>query len=683
MSEKIVKLNWFQIKLSNNTGEIQTIEYRGEENLSSFRDRFDSSTFLRYKDNVYIWDSINFRGSSMQTVSVNDSPYLISKIISESFIGQFFKTEDFLIFYSIGGFKIIDFREDLSEDDMPYVGAFRSYFVNFAPLWISDQVELGFSVSSSLQLKFNWSKKDFIANGVSLDGLKENRSGEIIADTTALYRVANIFNDSSRLKAFVDRLNDDRYSLASSKSFVQEFFIDRTPELMFPKGLEVLEIRQPSFSEITESLDLPGYSSLDKPKNYFYRNTIPRVGTENYAVRSKIKYNKPVSYDYFVTRRIKLGVIYPEQTHIKIATFMKAVQAELSEIYKIPEGNLSYETYSIPNTRLSSYQGVLQSIADLDLIIVVLEESHKQLEGNESPYFFCKAEFIKRGINSQQVQIEQVEKFLRDKENGLTNYADHTFSLNIYAKLGGIAWTIKPAGELRNELVFGVGATVDKYGAPLIGITSVFQGDGKYLFGDISAVVGIDEYESYLSNYIYKSVRKCLDGRILDSSKPIYLVFHLFKKAGKYNEIKALQDAISKFPDLDFKYTYIYIGDGHNFQMYSTKIPSFEDGTGYQNLERGTLLQINSELGFLALKKNSSRCCKIEIDYRSNVINLLYSSSQVYNFSDLSHSSFNKQSLPATIKYSKLMARMAHKLSELDGFYLSKISMPDNTPWFL
>jgi hypothetical protein len=117
--------------------------------------------------------------------------------------------------------------------------------------------------------------------------------------------------------------------------------------------------------------------------------------------------------------------------------------------------------------------------------------------------------------------------------------------------------------------------------------------------------------------------------------------------------------------------------------MYSTKIPSFQDGTGYQNLERGTLLQINAEFGFLALKKNSSRCCKIEIDNRSNVINLLYSSSQVFNFSDLSHSSFNKQSLPATIKYSKLMARMAHKLSELDGFYLSKISMPDNTPWFL
>lgn len=682
MEDKYVKLNWFQLKLKNRTGEIQTIDYRGEENLASFREKFTSSTFLRYKDKVYIWNSINFRKSLPQKVSVDDDPYLLSKILSESFIGQFFQAEDFLIFYSIGGFKIIDFRYDLSEDDMPYIGAFRSYFVNFSPLRFNEETILGFSVSSGLQLKFTWNKDAFIANEVKLEGLRESKNGEIIADSTALYRVANLYNDSSKLKSFMDRLSDDRHSLASSKAFVQEFFKDKISSLKFPIDFEVEDISQVRFNSTTESV-MPGYIALDKPKNYFYRNTIPKTGTENYAMRSKIKYNKPVSYDYFVSRAIRLGVIYPESSHIKIATFMKAVQAELNEIYKIPKENLSYEAFPIPDSTLSSYQGVLQSIIDVDLVVVVIEESHQQLTVKDSPYFFCKSEFIKRGINSQQVQFEQVEKFLRDKQSGLTNYADHTFSLNIYAKLGGIAWTIKQSGELRNELVFGIGATVDRYGAPLIGITSVFQGDGKYLFGDISAVVGIAEYEKYLSSYISKSIGQCLEARTLDSSKPIYLVFHLFKKAGKYNEVKALQNAISEYPHLDFKYTYIYVGDGHNFQMYSTRIDSFLDENGYRNLDRGTLLKINDRLAFLALKKNSSRCCKIEIDSRSNVINLLYSSNQVYNFSDLSHSSFNKQSLPATIKYSRLMARLAVNLSELDGFYLSRISMPDNTPWFL
>ena len=115
---------------------------------------------------------------------------------------------------------------------------------------------------------------------------------------------------------------------------------------------------------------------------------------------------------------------------------------------------------------LRAYQEKLSLVRNADLVIVVVDQAHKVLASRESPYYFCKAEFIKRGINTQEVQIQQIKQFLSDKNSGKSNYTDHNIALNIYAKLGGMAWTIKPAQQ-KNELVIGIGATTDKDGQPI------------------------------------------------------------------------------------------------------------------------------------------------------------------------------------------------------------------------
>jgi hypothetical protein len=290
---------------------------------------------------------------------------------------------------------------------------------------------------------------------------------------------------------------------------------------------------------------------------------------------------------------------------------------------------------------------------------------------------------LQQALNSQEVQIQQINKFIADHKSGFTNYADHTISLNIYAKLGGAAWTVKPKGEHRNELVIGVGATTDKEGIPQIGMTSIFRGDGKYLIGDVAAVTSVEDYNKHLYDILTKNIKDCLESKILDASKPIYLVFHLFKKAGYSNEIEALNNVISSFTGIDFKYSFVYVGDGHNFRFNKYLSTTDQETNILIDLPRGTIIKINEVLSFVALRKNSSTCCKIEIDSRSSVINMNYLAKQVYDFSNLSHSSFNKQASPISIKYSKLMARMSTKLKLIDGFYMSHISMPDNSPWFL
>lgn len=683
MSIDLIKSNWYEVKLSSSVLKTQYIEYRNQENTKSFKERFEKSNFLRYKDKVYVWDKIDFHGAKIKNLEIGKDDSLLSRIISESMLSQFIEEQPKLyLTSSFGAIKITDYREDISNDDFPYLNTYRSYNLIFSPLIINNAVRFGFNITCSISHQITWGLDDFEANDLSFEGLTELKDGKVRADTISIYKISNYFGDSSKLKESIDRLTDDSVQIACCSAFVEEFFNLENHNFILPDNCQIQEINQLLLNPTTDAMEF-GFKKLESPKNYFYRNSTPPNGTESYAMRSKIKYNKPTTYDSFENKNISIGVIFAEEHRHKISTFMKAVQDELCGVYKIPKPNFKFETFPIENSSLQSYQSVFQDTKNINLAIVLVDEIHEQLPIKESPYYFCKAEFIKRGINSQEVQIQQINKFIADQRSGYSNYADHNFSLNIYAKLGGTAWTVKPKGENRNELVIGVGATTDNDGKPQIGMTSIFRGDGKYLIGEVAAVASIPDYYKHLTDVLSKNLKECLDSKVLDPSKPVYLVFHLFKKPGHYNEVEALNSVMLKFANIDFKYSFVYVGDGHNFRF--NKYQSAQEGRPFllKDLPRGTYIKINDTLSFLALRKNSSTCCKIEVDSRSNAIDIDYLSKQVYDFSDLSHSSFNKQSSPASIKYSKLMAQMSTKLRVMDGFYLSQISMPDGSPWFL
>ncbi|HXW01503.1 MAG TPA: Piwi domain-containing protein, partial [Anaerolineae bacterium] len=70
-----------------------------------------------------------------------------------------------------------------------------------------------------------------------------------------------------------------------------------------------------------------------------------------------------------------------------------------------------------------------------------------------SPYFFCKAKYIGNGIPTQDIQVKNVKN--------LNPYVLNNIALNIYAKLGGTAWTVEKEEKRKEELVIGIGSTVD------------------------------------------------------------------------------------------------------------------------------------------------------------------------------------------------------------------------------
>jgi len=64
-------------------------------------------------------------------------------------------------------------------------------------------------------------------------------------------------------------------------------------------------------------------------------------------------------------------------------------------------------------------------------------------------------------------------------------------------------------------------------------------------------------------------------------------------------------------------------------------------------------------------------------------VDLEYIAEQVYQFAEMSHTSYNKQGTPITIKYPHLMAGFVEKFNEGKLMYLEEVAMPDQSLWFI
>jgi hypothetical protein len=220
-----------------------------------------------------------------------------------------------------------------------------------------------------------------------------------------------------------------------------------------------------------------------------------------------------------------------------------------------------------------------------------------------------------------------------------------------------------------------------------LGLTSVFRGDGKYILGKVFSITKMEDYRQNLENLLISTIKESIENGSLDTENPFSLIFHIFKPAGEDSEIKALQNVIAKYSNYSFEYTFVHIGDGHNYRFFTfddiSQQPKFDIKNGFGQNQRGTFIRINDNFGFLGLNTDSSVFLKIEIDDRSSCSNLEYIANQVYQFAEMSHTSYNKSGRPITIKYPNLMAEFAEKFNEINGFYLKEIEVPDNSLWFI
>lgn len=311
-----------------------------------------------------------------------------------------------------------------------------------------------------------------------------------------------------------------------------------------------------------------------------------------------------------------------------------------------------------------------------DLALVETEERFHELSGPESPYLVCKAEFM-----AQQLPVQEFEFETTSIPDNRLQYVLNNMALATYAKLGGIPWLVKANMPIAHELVIGLGSArigTGRLGESerIVGITTVFTGEGNYCVSTVSKAVGFDNYEDELLDSLRTTVDRVSKDRNWQPNDHVRLVFHAFKpfKDSEEDAVKKLMQSLGKY-HVDF--AFLHVVENHPLQLFDVSqagVPAYDGAGGIKGQyapQRAHYIRISGHEALITLTgpadlKQSSdglpRPILLRLGYGSTFNDMAYLTKQVNTFASHSWRSFFPSSLPVTVLYSELIARVLGNL---------------------
>lgn len=332
-----------------------------------------------------------------------------------------------------------------------------------------------------------------------------------------------------------------------------------------------------------------------------------------------------------------------------------------------------------------------------DLALVQIEDKFHKLFGDSNPYFATKAKFLTQQIPVQEFEIETAN--LADSQLG---YALNNMSLAIYAKLGGIPWLIKSNPSIAHEIVFGLGSASIGQGRltkkeRIVGITTVFSGDGNYFLSNLSKAVPFDDYKETLLANLKATIERIKNDLNWQKRDHIRLVFHSFKPF-KNLEAEAVKEAVANLSDFDVDLAFLHIAEDHPFLMFDEKQGGVYDykTKGKKGIfvpQRGyflhfsdweTLMTTTGPGDIKQAEHGMPRPIFLKLHKNSTFTDMTYLARQVFAFTCHSWRSFFPSSMPVTIFYSDLIADLLGNLDKVSAWDSdSMLGRIGNTRWFL
>ena len=332
-----------------------------------------------------------------------------------------------------------------------------------------------------------------------------------------------------------------------------------------------------------------------------------------------------------------------------------------------------------------------------DLALVQKEDSFHHLYGDENPYLVSKVEFLTHQIPVQEFEIETAE--LPDSRIG---YALNNMALATYSKLGGIPWLLKANPTIAHELVIGLGSAesgASRLGGNerVVGITTVFTGEGNYCLSTVSQAVPYDDYQETLLASLKKTILELSRSMNWQKNDHVRLVFHAFKPF-KDTEAEAVKTVVESLGEYDVEYAFLHIVEDHPFLLFDQAqkgVRDFETGgtKGVLAPDRGQFLRISGHEVLLTLtgardvKRATDgipRPVLLRLGRNSTFHDLTYLTRQVYTFASHSWRSFFPSPLPVTILYSELIAKLLGNLGTVSQWNPSvMLGRIGGTRWFL
>lgn len=326
-----------------------------------------------------------------------------------------------------------------------------------------------------------------------------------------------------------------------------------------------------------------------------------------------------------------------------------------------------------------------------DLALVQVRQSFKKLNVRDNPYYLGKSLFF-----LHQVPVQDFTMELLTQSYYALGYSLNNMALACYAKMGGVPWLLKSSPTLSHELVVGIGSSNVGYehevgNQRIMGITTVFSGDGSYIVSNTSKAVMPNEYCSALTSVLSTTIQKIEKRMNWQKGDTIRLIFHASVKKFNKQEIKAVRTVVEKYRNYQVEYAFIKISEDNGLHLFDSSTASAQKGKLAP--QRGKTFKLSKDeilvylIGQRELRQVTDghpRGVILNVHKDSTFKDIKYLSSQLYSFASHSWRSYFPNPMPVTISYSDLIARHLGWLNKLPGWNDSiMIGKIGQSQWFL
>lgn len=326
-----------------------------------------------------------------------------------------------------------------------------------------------------------------------------------------------------------------------------------------------------------------------------------------------------------------------------------------------------------------------------DLALVQISQSFKKRGATENPYYISKNLFFLHQVPVQGFTIE----LLTQSEYSL-GYSLNNMALACYAKMGGIPWLLKSSPTISHELVIGIGSAnigQERGGGSkrIMGITTVFSGDGSYIVSNTSKAVLPDAYRDELTAVLQGTIEKIQKEMNWQKGDAVRLIFHAQVKKFNNDEIAAVRSVIDQYREYQIEYAFLKISEDHALHMFDSSTAAAQKGRLAP--PRGKIFKLSKHemlvylIGQRELRRDTDghpRGVILNVHKDSTFKDIRYLSEQLYAFASHSWRSYFPNPMPVTISYSDLIARNLGWLNQLPGWNNSvMIGRIGISKWFL
>jgi len=394
---------------------------------------------------------------------------------------------------------------------------------------------------------------------------------------------------------------------------------------------------------------------LEKPSlrfNYALPNSIDK------NLRRGLINSGPYDSNLFPKSRIKAAVIFhllQENNVIRFENAMKNGLGIFKGFSKTFRTNIDFVDFKATDFSKKSYDFCLNQVIknNYDLCYVIFDTIDSKI------YSLVKTRLLGNGIPCQVINHNKIN--IPDDQ---LQWIIENIALASYAKVGGTPWVIH-AVEDKPEIVIGVSRAMDRSRKVIVGFTTVFKHNGDFiLFHSKSPIIGWEKYEEGLGVLI----REAIEEYTKREKTPKSVVFHFHKNPGR--EINVIKKELE---GLDIEYALLHLNSFSNFKLFDTTHKTCTPLAGLEvNLSRNSALLLSdgrSETGtrpYLGvpsvLEITMNKSSTMDLGEFPRLIK------QIYDFAHINWRGFNAKTIPVTINYSYLIARLIGNLESIEAW---------------